>query len=188
MEARLRELSLDDINEAFSQAEDSGAAVLAFTDHDFRNMAAEVDKIYAMILTVSKKWPHIKFKYCNALEASRAYLKMTTIDEINLSLAFSRLNDNVLEMNVTTDAYIFGPQPFLAIKAKDGKYYYDNFDFTLTANHWKYTFDWQTFLPDQIEQIGVAAPGKQGQIEIATHDVRINQSTTRKLNYNNVAA
>ena len=57
---------------------------------------------------------------------------------------------------------IFGSQPFLAIKTKDGQYLHDNLDFTSDGKSWTYTFDEQTLELNEVAIIGVSSAGKFG--------------------------
>lgn len=186
MKARLRELALRDVEASFAQASENGSAVLSFTNHDFRDMESEINNVREMVTVASRKWPGVKYLYRNALEAAREHLGLLPIVDIGLEVFFHRRDhgsQNVLELHVKTKEDLFGPQPFLAIKDKDGGYYYDNFDFTLDKHCWKYIFDWQTFLPEHIDKIGVVATGKQGQVEIAVYDSLSSDLVINRLNY-----
>ena len=46
---------------------------------------------------------------------------------------------------------MFGPQPFLAIKSKNGSYIYDNFDF-ISKNVWAYSFHQDTIMLNQVKK------------------------------------
>jgi len=62
----------------------------------------------------------------------------------------------------TKHSRIFGPQPYLAIKTKSGRFIHDNFDFGLDGKSWNYVFDAETVLSDDLEMVGIAANNKYG--------------------------
>ena len=57
---------------------------------------------------------------------------------------------------------VFGSQPFLAIKTKRGEFFHDNFDFVADENSWYYTFDEQTILLSEVDELKVASAGLHG--------------------------
>ena len=69
MEARLRELKISDIEDAFVQANKYGKSLLSFTNHDYRDMKNEIKKTWNNIKKVSKKYKNIKFKYVDSFTA-----------------------------------------------------------------------------------------------------------------------
>jgi len=185
MEARLRRLTREDVEHAFAQAEQEGSAVLAFTNHDFRDMAPEVEAVREMIAAAAGRRPEVRFRYVDALTAARSHLGITAVPPLGLRVSLNRPETgNALQLQIRTGAKLFGPQPFLAIRDSDGGYFYDNLDFGLDGTSWHYTFDWQTFLPERVDTIGVVAPGAQGQAEIALIRPASGQVTTTRLNFN----
>lgn len=181
MRARSMEISQRDVDEAFQQASQHGKAVLAFTNHDFRDMASEIDSVYEKIVKTAQLWPDVKFRHCDALEAARFYIDTKSIEPLGMEVNIKEKSKLHSEMYVKTQSRLFGPQPFLALKSKSGSYYYDNFDLGDKPNMWKYAFDWQTFQRKDLEKIGVAATGPQGQVEIAIWDIASNTLSINKL-------
>ena len=57
---------------------------------------------------------------------------------------------------------VFGPQPFLAIKFKNNRYFHDNLDFSLKKNEWFYTLGPDTVKPKDVKIIAVGAADKNG--------------------------
>ncbi|MDO8603582.1 MAG: hypothetical protein Q7O04_07035 [Candidatus Omnitrophota bacterium] len=184
MEARLRELTQQDVDEAFRQADKNMSSVLAFTDHDFRDMTLDINKVRGMIEKAGKKWKKVEFRYSNAVEAAVRHLKLERQANIGLKVDFFKhaISHDTIDMIVKTQSDIFGPQPFLAIKDKNGRYYYDNLDFALEKNCWKYTFDWQTFPFEKIEKIGVACADKYGVCEVVVHDCDTDRAVKNIIN------
>ena len=74
---------------------------------------------------------------------------------------------------ITSENDIFGTQPFLAIKTKENKYYWDNLDFS-DKNRWSYTFDNHTFIYDNIQTIGIASNNNYGVTEVLHYDCLTN--------------
>ena len=60
----------------------------------------------------------------------------------------------------------FGPQPFLAIKTKENKFFHDNFDFQKPFYEWSYVFDNITFPLNKIETIGIGACDPSGNVTV----------------------
>ena len=160
MYARTRQISQEDVEEAFSDALKYGKAILAFTDHDYKDMEYEITRVRNIIKNVSEKYSDVEFIYSNAVDAIRncmdiKYEQFTMNAEI--------INDGTKKyLDIKVDNDIFGPQPFLAIKTKDNRYIWENLDFTIPGREWTYTFDNNTILLDAIEAIGVAANNKYG--------------------------
>ena len=71
-------------------------------------------------------------------------------------------SDSGAYLDVKVDNDIFGPQPYLAIKLKDGRYAWDNFDFREMGREWTYTFDNNTVNLSNIDKIGIASNNKCG--------------------------
>jgi hypothetical protein len=166
MQARLRRLEWRDVLYAFHQAwGKTGRAILSFTDHDFRDIGADVERVSKMIACASELFPEVEFKYCNAVDGARQYLGFEPSHEIGL-----KLNIDSSLLHVTSETDLFGPQPFLAIKTKEGKYFYDNFDFDVVPRSWFYTLDWQTFPPESIEKVGIASANADGLVEVLVYD------------------
>lgn len=167
IDARIGKITIDDVRDAFAYAQDNGRALLSFTNHDFRDMRPELDYIKELIRSVSSEYPDVKFVYSNVIDAMRQVLnlneKITT-----LRCSLHNFKDYVL-LHVTADNDIFGPQPFLAFKTKDGNYYWDNMDFGLN-NEWYYTFDSNTIVIQDIDTIGIAANNSYGKTAVCIID------------------
>ncbi len=160
MYARVRQIGQEDVDAAFEQAREGGASILAFTDHDYKDMEFEVTRLQGMIKKAHSKYPEVRFEYATAVEAMRKALKLPSQDfrlegHIEKGEVCSRLA-------VETDSPIFGPQPFLAIKTKTGKFIWENFDVSVFGRRWSYTFDANTIHLDEVETIGVAANNGYG--------------------------
>lgn len=167
MKARIRELRQEDVDEAFRVASEGENSILAFTNHDYKDMEEEIDKVREMIQSASARFHNVNFLYSNALNAMRKVLGLYT-EKIGLNMKID-LDVFPIKLIVTAENNIFGPQPFLAIKTKEEKYYWDNFDF-IEENKWSYSFDNNTFMYDCIESIGVASNNSFGSTEVLCYD------------------
>ncbi len=150
------EINEKELIKAFEKAERGENVLVSVTNHDFRDMISETNTFIDLVQSISEKYPEISFKWSNAVTAFRDVLGIQRQEPVSLSIS---ILDNVL--NVKSNKQIWGPQPFLAIKTKEGKYYTDNFinddDF-----NWRYSFDSWTIELDAIDKIGVATNDLSG--------------------------
>lgn len=167
MSARIREITIDDIRDAFIAAADGQDVILSFTNHDYKDMDAEITRVRNILSEVVKEFSEVRFEYVDALNAMR---KVTNekIEKIGMNLEV-REKEYPPRIVVTAEGDIFGPQPYLAIKDKQGNYYWDNFDF-VQEKIWAYTFDNNTIDYESVSQIGVATNNKSGVVEIVIYD------------------
>lgn len=156
---RCRLLTEEDVDQAFAEAKAGKPVVLAFTNHDFRDIRPAIDTVRGLIGRVSARYPSVAFRFCEAREAMRRALKLELRRPLMLTLS---LEGN--RLLVETDAPTFGPQPFLAIKTKSGQYFHDNLDFHEPFRVWSYIFDGITVPLDGAEAIGVGACDATGNV------------------------
>ena len=173
-------ITTSDIENAFDEAQKNGQSILSFTNHDFRNMNPDIEYVRNLIKDCSKKFHKINFKYSTAIEAMRGVLGVFKPDVINLSLELLKKKTNNC-LFIKSQNKIFGPQPYLALKLKDGSYHWQNFDFE-DDNLWSYSFDNDNVLIDQVETIGVAANNIHGVTEIIILDVKTGKKKKTVLN------
>ena len=168
MYARVRQISQRDVNEAFSAAKDGADVILSFTDHDYKDMEFEINRVRAMILQAHREFSGVEFAYSTAIEAMRSVLKQET-EEFHLELEIER-NGPHKRLKVSARGKVFGPQPYLALKTVDGRYIWDNFDVFEPHKAWTYTFDSNTISLSEIEKIGVAANNPRGTASVVLLD------------------
>ncbi|MEX0967248.1 MAG: hypothetical protein WD077_08415 [Bacteroidia bacterium] len=172
--SRLRLLREEDIRQAFDEAQQKGQALVGLTNHDFRNMAPDVDAVRSILNNVSNDYPDVKFKYSEAREAFNYMIfgdyRKPPRDLLDVVIVNGR-NRNQRILKVRAKERIFGPQPFLAIETKDGRFLHDNFDFEEPFVSWHYTFDYQTINLDQIKKIGVATNDVRGYPHVSIMDI-----------------
>ena len=157
-----------DVEEAFDTARQRGSSLLSFTNHDVRDMTNEIINTYTMIIDVAKKYPDFKFKFVNAIEGFRKVCKIKKTGKPDFE--FKLLKGNKFNIIIVeTKNQIFGPQPFLALKLKNGSYFWENFDFQ-DDNIWTYTFDSSSVELDELESIGIAANSPSGVTEVLVYN------------------
>lgn len=162
MKARHRNINIEEIEKAFIRATTGENVYLGLANHDWREMAVEINEFRDMLMTVSKKFPGIKFKFSETTDAFQKVIGYSSHEIENNSL---ELDISLIEHSLVVDTLkgeIFGPQPYLAIKTKSGDYFHDNFDFILTKHSFSYVFDEYTIPLENIESIAVASNDKYG--------------------------
>lgn len=164
---RLRALTIDHVREAYSEARKHGAAILAFADHDYRDIRPNVNCVRAMLRIIRAEYPDVVTKYSGAAEAARDLSGFRAFQSPVLGL---ELNNNELCVEVL-DGEIFGPQPFMAFKTNEGHYYHDNLDVIAPRRKWSYVFDEQTVLIKNITRVGVGSAGRYGNNCVVTREL-----------------
>ena len=174
MNARIREISQEDVLEAFKTAQENGKAILAFTDHDYKDMKYDIERVRHFLKNAMVEYPKVKFEYTDAITAMRKCCNIPSKDlEMNCKIVY----DNKIRLQVLTKEKIFGPQPYLALKTFDNDYIWDNFDFE-GENVWSYTFDCHSIEYGRIEKIGVAANNSFGKCKVMNYDTNQKQWKT----------
>lgn len=180
VEARSREINLDDFRDGFKRAESGKPTLISFTDHDFRDMKPKIIKIRNMIKQVSEEFPHIKFKFANAIEAMRSVIGIKELKNPEFKIEIEQEKHSaILKIKANND--IFGPQPFFAIKTKSNQYFWENLDFQ-GENEWSYTFDFNTLPLESVKKIGLAANSPSGVSEIYVLNIEKNKFSRNILN------
>ena len=165
---RLRTLDDNHVRQAFQEASEFGSAILAFADHDYRDIRPDVRHVRKMLADSSPDFPDVSIHFMGAEAAARAHLKLNKMAAPKLSLS---LNGNRLDVKLI-EGEIFGPQPFLALLARDGRVFHDNLDFEDPGQYWSYTFDSQTIEHTSLKRIGVGAAGRYGLFDVVNLDLQ----------------
>ncbi len=161
---RARELSQAEVDKAFERSARGLPALMAFNNHDVRDMAYEVDFIREKIASAAKKYPSVKFRFSEAVKGFRstAYGENPAPEPLSLDVS-TGVEGNIRYLKVETiRGKVFGPQPFLAIRTKSGRFVHDNFNFDPSLDKWSYMFDDNSIHSDDVSAIGVAANDKYG--------------------------
>ncbi len=146
---RIRNLTENEVVKAFEFAQKNGKALMGVTNHDFREMSQDISKMHEMLSKVSAMFPNVKYKFSEAREAFNTCLfgnfepPQNNILNVNWKEG-ANSQQKLLEIEAIEET--FGPQPFLAIKTRDGMIYHDNLDIQIPFKKWTYVFDYQTVL------------------------------------------
>jgi hypothetical protein len=154
------------IRQAFEEADTYGSSILAFSNHDYRDIRPDVDYVRDLLQKIKVDYSDVKIIYAGAQEAAIKHLNYEKLDAVPLELEL-KVEKNSLIVNCKSGS-IFGVQPFLAIKDKVGNYYHDNFDEVNYSREWSYVLDSQTIRYDAIDTIGVGAAGRWGGYSVVT--------------------
>ena len=152
-----------EIEMAFKDAQKNGAAILSFTNHDFRDMEIDIDDTYTRIARIAKNYKDVSFVNSEAVNAMQKTV-FTDIGSNTLKLTSKIIQENnMTKLTVNCiKGNVFGSQPYLAIKTKEGKYYHDNFNEREHLKSWEYIFDRSTISVESIDKVAVAANDKYG--------------------------
>jgi hypothetical protein len=167
---RYRLLEERDVRQAFEEASEGKPVVLAFTNHDFRNMAPDIHSTRELIQRVAADFPDVPFRFSEAVTAMRSALDLPYLPPCELDLELHRIDGSTSVLKVHSSIPTFGPQPWLALKTVDGKYYFDNFDIGVPFHEWQYVFDDETFPLSALNAIGVAANNAFGSTTVVVMD------------------
>ena len=157
---RFKLLDEAEVRQAFKRSQSGKPTILAFTNHDFRDMRNDLDYVHKLVSKVAQDYPEVIWQHAGAKEAAQKVLGLKKRD-FKLSTKITKLATGLhLDLKANFDS--FGPQAFLAIKTKDKRYLTDNFDLQIPKRHWTYIFDEDTILPDSIDTIGIASNDQNG--------------------------
>ena len=168
---RYKLLTDKEIENAFQDAIDNNSSILAFTNHDFRDMSVDIEDIYCRINKIQKKYQNVHTINADAVTAMRntffgeESVKNEKI-KINLEVIFESGVDKVIA--TLEKGEVFGSQPYLAIKTKEGRYYHDNFNEGSHKETWEYILDSSTMKLQTIEKIMVASNDRYGNQSIVS--------------------
>ena len=172
LKTRHANISQNEVDKAFSRANQGLPTLLGVTNHDFRNMENEIIPFYDMLKLAKEKYPDVEFVYSEASNAFRNVIfgENYIFDNLELKVTYER-NEQNLKLNVSVqNGLVFGPQPYLAIKTKSGKFIHENFDLVIPDKLWSYTFDIESIKPNDVESVGIACNDKFGQTFVKTID------------------
>lgn len=179
---RFNLLTEKDVRQAFNEAMDGQPVVLAFTNHDFRDLRPDVDAVRNMVSMVAADFPEVLFRYSEAIEAMRHALALSPEPPCELEISLNSVGDSKHVLEVESKTPSFGPQPWLALKTSAGTFHYDNFDIETPFHRWQYVFDEQTYRLNALIAVGVAVNNSIGITTVATLDPASGKVNTTYLN------
>jgi hypothetical protein len=163
MGSRLRGLNVGHVLEAFAEARSTGGAILAFSDHDYRDIRPDVEAVRVMIGQVRRDFPDVALRFSGAEAAARDILAVGGAPSPRLSI---RLDGNRVVVKVE-QGEVFGPQPFFALQGRDGRIFHDNLDLQTPGRSWSYTLDDQTLNPSAVAKVAAGTAGRHGGFSVA---------------------
>lgn len=168
---RFRNLTEAHVCEAFAQAGEHGSAIVAFADHDYRDIRPDVQHMREMLRGIRSRFPEVRIRFSGAEQAATAHVGVIEPGLDAKPPVFAlELDGARLHVHLSEGA-LFGPQPFLAMKTRDGRYYHDNLDVLDSGQRWTYVLDAQTLPLQALAKIGVGGAGRCGGYGVAVHDL-----------------
>lgn len=154
-------LTKREVEKAFQRANKGLPTLLGLAGHDFRELEDEVEYICSLIRAVAPRYPKVKFKYAEEVEAFRRITgaPYPMKDPLKLKVMLHRAPKHDMPNLVikTICGHVFGPQPFLAIETRTGRFIHDNLDFGEKEGIWHFAFHSDTLPLKDVRRIGVAA-------------------------------
>lgn len=164
---RFRLLDEQEVERAFARADAGEPTVLAFTNHDFRDMRPDVARAHELIVAAARRHPTVPWRHARALDAARAVLGRSHARGLRLDVELVRAGGAV-RLEVASATPTFGPQPFLALQTRDRRFLTDNFDIHEPHHRWSYTFDGETVPIEALARLGVASNDANGHTHVVT--------------------
>jgi len=159
---RFRLLAEHDVRQAFEEALAGKPVVLAFTNHDFRDLRPDVEATRQMISRIARQFPDVPFRFVEAIQAMRSALRLPAQPPCALDMTIEQIADATHVLRIETETPTFGSQPWLALRTTAGTYHYDNLDIDQPFHRWQYVFDAETFCLAALSDVGIAASNAFG--------------------------
>lgn len=176
---RLANINEIEVRKAFNRADQGEPTFMGVINHDWRNMANEVDIVRELVNVVARDFPDVKFKFANVSDAFNAVVHDGKYEKLQLDIDFHKENGVFKLKVITKNSKVFGPQPYLAIKTKSGRFIHDNFDFGLDGKSWYYTFDSDSILSSDLAMVGIAANNIYGDTFIERINVNLGEDNDK---------
>ncbi|CAA6605006.1 conserved hypothetical protein [Rhodospirillaceae bacterium LM-1] len=158
-------LRQSDVDLAFEEAATGTPVVLAFTNHDFRDMRPDIAAAHAMLTNAASRFPDVRFIHSEARSAARQCLGITPSTPCNLRL---EIKGNTLSL--CSDQPTFGPQPFLAIRTVNGDYRHDALDADRPFHQWTCVLDEYSVPLELVDKVGFAVCNAAGDVTVLVWD------------------
>ncbi len=159
---RLRLMTQADVDLAFREAAEGKPVVLAFTNHDFRDMRPDVALVRSMLADAAARYPGVRYRFAEARDAMRSALDLP----VKSPLTFEMRREGS-RLSITSSGRLFGPQPFLALATRDRRFLHDNLDIQRPFHEWSYVLDEDTMVSEALASIGVAGCDETGNVTVA---------------------
>lgn len=148
-----------EVDRAFQRAASGKNTLLSVFSHDWRDIRPEIDHMYDLLSIGNKKYSNVKWKHVTSLQGFRNCADIEKPSgRLDLHVEVVANEEDVPFLRVeAVSGEVFGPQPFLAIKTKSGRYIHDNFDFDNSGRVWYFPFHADTLPLSDVKFIGVAS-------------------------------
>ena len=134
----------------------------------------EVDYVRHLLARVAPRFPEVRFKFAEAVEAFNAMHPPAGQPPLALDCRLELGPEGCRKLIIRTAAgKVFGPQPFLAVRTRSQRIVNDNLSYGDDFDSWHYVFDEHSILPDDVRTIGVAANDDAGHQSI--HVVKVDE-------------
>jgi SAM-dependent methyltransferase len=115
LQTNVYELGEQDVEQAFSDAREGHATVLACFDHDYRDIAPRLEHLHELVTSVAARTPEVSWRYAAPVEAARAALGMVRPRRLELDAA--RVG---ADLHVWSSEPLFQSVPWLAVETAAG--------------------------------------------------------------------
>ena len=97
---------------------------MSVCNHDFRDMAFEINYVRSLLDKFKKKYPDVKLKFCGAVDAFKSFVYGDSgdINPVYLDIQIKGTDLRRVLHVKTVRGEVFGPQPFLSIQTKSGRF------------------------------------------------------------------
>ena len=159
--SRVYAITQEDVYQAFDRANKGEDTVLAIDGHDFRDMRYDINEVYEYIIRAKERYHNVQWKNETASAAAHAVLKEAR-EPIKLDIAIKTHSSRRISIDIETNISSFGAEPFFSVKMRGGRYIVERLMVIEPFRKWKYTFDDNTVIPDDVESIGIATNSQCG--------------------------
>jgi len=176
LRGRIRAITENEVESAFSLSNSGKPTVMSFMSHDTRDIEPDMDVVNEWIKNAAVKYPEVKFKFSNAVDAIRSALNLKKETPAKFEINW---NNPIFEIHA--DKELFGPQPFFCFKTWDFNCYHDNLD-KHDDTTWSYTFDYNTIDPRALMCVGFGTNDNFGNTTTCLFDMSTSEIKTKYRN------
>jgi len=151
----------EDVEQAFRRVREGQTTVLAYTDHDRRDLRPDIERALELIREAASGYPDVAWKFANARDAAR---EACGLEHREAPRFTTRVEGDVCF--IESDQALFGPQPFLAVEEEGGVFYRDN-PTTESPTSWAY----RMVRRKATRRIGVAGANGCGSVGVRVVDI-----------------
>ncbi|MBF0093233.1 MAG: hypothetical protein HQL33_01355 [Alphaproteobacteria bacterium] len=169
LQARYHAITPAEVEAAFTAA-GTGPVVMAFTNHDFRDLEPGIREMQGWLSEASARHPEVEWVYADSATAMRGALGHGDAPHARFDLSLAPTAQGGHRLDVRLDRDPFGPQPWLCLLSREGRVLHDNLSFDLEPRSWFYTFDEETLPIGSVALIGVATNTANGRTSVSTID------------------